>query len=676
MGRWTSVLRLVITSVGLLLFSLWSPARLDAAGSEFVGQQDDFVVTVDARWAGCTQGGYYPIRVRVLNRGETRDLQLSFQPNDKGIPSASRSVSVAQNATVVTSLLVPMVGFQSHGTFSASHRGRKLDQLNTMLSLADIEMSGAHPGLLVISPDNVDCTQFEVMCTSIYGGAAGRGMYGRSVSENHIVLPASALPHTSLAYSGLDIVAVTRPVFEGLRAEIREALLDWGQTGGMLLVYGVGANVTTDVEFAKLMGLDRMARQTPWIIPAANKRQAIPLMRTDEHGSQVNWNESNPKFAFSTDEGAIAAKLYGLGRIVGMRDNPFPGTAHDWAWLMRGVTQDQDALWPKRHGLNARVENRDFMQFMIPGISSVPTYSFVTFITLFAVLIGPVNYLLLSRRQKINWLIVTVPALAVVTTVCLFVYAAVSHGFTVKSRLRSLTVLDQGSQKAISTTRMALYAGMAPSEGMKFSTDTAVYPVWPTGNEFEQGHVDWSENQHLTSGWLRSRTKTQFVTVAPRNERGRLNVEAAKDDQVAVTNGFEWKLEYLLVNVDDKNVFYGRDIAAGAPAVLKQAATADLDEFRDQISDARLEFPEDYDRDRVFTSWSSNRYRYGYYQSPDIYSVAQGNMEQAIARLAEFKTRSQLGPRTYVAIVKEVPSLDLGTKVEVVDGWHVIVGYY
>ncbi len=675
MGRWNAFCRWSVITALMLAACLSLPARLHAAGSDFVGQDDDFVVTVDARWTGCSQGGYYPIRVRVLNRGLTRDLQLNFQPNDKGIPSVSRTVSVAQNATVMTSLLVPMVGYQNYGTFSASHRGQKLKQLETMLTLAEVDTNASRPALLVISADEVNCSQFELMSTSLYG--VGRAMYGRVSSENHIVLPAGMLPYTSLAYSGLDVVAVARPAFESLRAEIREALLNWAQTGGSLLIYNVGANVLTDVEFSRLVGLDRMARQTPWIVPDASKRTAIGLTRTDEHGSQTSWTEANPQFAFKTDEGAIGAKPYGLGRIIGVRDNPFPGTAHDWAWLLKSAVDD-NVQWTHRHGLNARDDNRDFMQFMIPGIESVPTYSFVIFITLFAVLIGPVNYVFLVRRQRLNWLIVTVPLLATLTTVCLFVYAAVSHGFTVKSRLRSLTVLDQGLQTAVSTTRMALYAGMAPSEGMKFSTDTAVYPVWPTGNEFEQGHVDWSENQHLSSGWLRSRTKTQFVTLGHRAERGRLNVEAAKDEQVQVTNGLEWKLEALILSPDDDHLFAGQDIPAGAPATLKLANSEDLSKFRLAITEARPSFPDNFDQDRVFTSWSSRRYRYGYGygSSQDVYSLSQGKMEKTVQRLGEGSGGLKLGPRSYVALVKETPSLDIGAKVEVVDGWHLIIGYY
>ena len=155
----------------------------------------------------------------------------------------------------------------------------------------------------------------------------------------------------------------------------------------------------------------------------------------------------------------------------------------------------------------------EFFNFMNPGIRGVPVYGFMVLITAFAVLIGPVNYFYLSSKRLLWLLLVTVPATALVTSVLLVGYSVAAHGFSVRSRIRSLTVLDQKSQQAVTVARLALFAGVAPLRGMQFSPETAVYPVFPPTAEPGAFTVDWTETQALTSGWLLSRTRTQFLTI-------------------------------------------------------------------------------------------------------------------------------------------------------------------
>ncbi len=138
---------------------------------------------------------------------------------------------------------------------------------------------------------------------------------------------------------------------------------------------------------------------------------------------------------------------------------------------------------------------QEFFNFMNPGIRGVPVYGFMVLITAFAVLIGPVNYFYLRRRRLLWLLLVTVPATALVTSVLLVGYSVAAHGFGIRSRIRSLTVLDQKSHRAVTVARLALFAGPAPVCGMQFSQETAVYPVFPLTVEPGASTVDWTENQ-------------------------------------------------------------------------------------------------------------------------------------------------------------------------------------
>ncbi len=184
---------------------------------------------------------------------------------------------------------------------------------------------------------------------------------------------------------------------------------------------------------------------------------------------------------------------------------------------------------------------------MNPDIRGVPVYGFMVLITAFAVLIGPVNYFYLRRKRLLWLLLVTVPATALVTSVLLVGYSVAAHGFSIRSRIRSLTVLDQKSHSAVTVARLALFAGLAPARGMQFSPETAVYPVFPPTTEPGAFTVDWTENQSLTSGWLLSRTRTQFLTIGHAEQQARVDVKPGQDGGLAIVNGLPWELEAVLV---------------------------------------------------------------------------------------------------------------------------------
>ena len=90
------------------------------------------------------------------------------------------------------------------------------------------------------------------------------------------------------------------------------------------------------------------------------------------------------------------------------------------------------------------------------GVKGVPTTAFLVLMTLFTIIIGPVNYIFLVRRKQQYLLLITIPVFALMTSLSLFGYSVVAHGFGVKSRLRSMTILDQQSRTAVTTSRIAL----------------------------------------------------------------------------------------------------------------------------------------------------------------------------------------------------------------------------
>lgn len=614
-----------------------------AGGDSFTDRQDDLQLTADWTWAGCGAGGYYPIRIGMRNSGPTREFTVEFTPGQSGLPHVSRRVKVDQNATASFSLLIPMTGRTSLGQLQVVHDGETLERLSRSILLADFDENSSRPGILVISPEPVDSAPLEAAVASL--ADSGAGGVSPVTGADHAVIEPVLLPGNWVAYSGLDLVVISLDTLTPLAELERSAILNWVRTGGTLFVYNIEEAPRESEAFTRLVARD------------------MQLSERDE------WNDH------SAD--VFATCGMGFGRVLGFRENPFDGSSQDGAWTLSASRAD--LRWAARSGVAGRTDNREFLHFLIPGNRSVPVFAFLIFISAFAFVIGPLNYYVLAKHGRLNFLVLTIPGIAVLTTVVLLTYSAASHGVDVKSRVRSLTLLDQNSQRAITTTRLALYAGLAPSDGLRFSPSTAVIPIWPYGAEFQNGRIDWTETQHLSEGWLPSRTRTQFLTVNVRPERGRLTIETQSDGSLGITNGLAWDLESLLV-LNDGQYFYGTSVAAGAAAALQPVTADQQTELQAQLARSQPALPSDIDTDADIDALNDIGGRRISPRGRTEFALSTGFMERRIAEYRQLVDRIDQTPvptgRRWLAVVTEPPGIEFGTETAIIDGWHLVIGNY
>jgi len=679
----------IAVAVSLLVLGLWGPPAGSAygAGAENNRRAEDLNITVDSRWTGCIHGGYYPIRIRVHNLGKERTVSFTFETYDKqGLPRVSKSVRMKPNAVMSFPLSVPMVGGQSSGRLRVSIDGSIKDALETPINLPDVDYSEFdRPGLLVISNDLMKLDEYENAVNAMEavssGGGSGYGSYGSSsVGENHEVIAPVMLPDRWIDYSGLDLVAISLADFERITDDERSAMINWVKTGGNLILYDVGGPPSQSAKLAELTGLNQSAAaNTPWKDSTPALFGKVHLYESDSYSEFSAVTSPEEIKSESLAWGGVDSVPFQVrevmdGTIIGFRGNPFPGTRHEWAWLLKTLGPNR-YHWTYRHGLSARAKNEEFLYFMIPGISGVPVIAFLILITGFSIVIGPLNYYFLSKQKRLYLLVLTIPFIAVVTSISLFSYSIVAHGFSTKSRIRSLTTVDQGANKSVTTARVSLYSGLAPSDGLQFTADTAVYPVWPSeGNEtFESGSVNWTNQQALTSGWLKSRTRTQFYTVTERDERGRLTISPVANNTLKLTNGFEFDIAHLFVRGNDGKIYYGADVKAGREASLARATAEPEKVVMNIIRKARPELPENFD---PYSASSSPAY-YGFGE-PTLHTQFNRNvMERKLQVLDTKSLEGLLGSDEYFGVLAEDPEVPIGmTRTSERDSLHLLHGYY
>jgi hypothetical protein len=678
-----------------------------ASGEEqsYVLKNEELTVFVDANWAGGGQGGYYPLRIRALNTGPSRELTFRFQPAyGHRLPTVRQSVQADQNADVRFTLKIPLVGAGSAGTLDVLDRGKEIDDLKQDLRLPQVDSGGpGSPAVLVISDGQVSLKRLEraANCLALqqpssygYGGAAGG-----SISLDAQTVSPSSLPESWLPYTTVDVVFVDSGLLRRIERQRRDVLLQWVQCGGTLVVYNVGdgpgrfSEVTDQLDLKKRNAVSPNWRPAEVALRQSSQQameKAIQLELSNNGRVQFGPSRLPGKKPFEAPR--IRGASYNwpgraetffhrelmYGQIVAFSGDPFRGTEYDWAWLLQSLGPHR-YQWTTRHGFSARKETDDFQEFLIPGVRGVPVYAFLFLITAFTILIGPLNYILLWKRKRLFLLVMTIPVIAFGTSIVLFGYSMISHGFSVKSRVRSLTVLDQRSHDAVTVSRVAMFAGMPPSGGLQYSTETAVFPIWPEDKEFENGRVDWSDGQSLTAGWLRSRTRTQFLTVNHRKERARLEVTGPADGKLKVANGFEWTIEALLVADGNGNTYYAANLRPGESAELSPSTKDNRAELDALLRRYKLEAPDEAkDRRRRHSPFRfGRRHRY---RRQTVFPIKYSNnlAEQQISQFMRIRLEGHnLAPSTYLAVFAENPGLNTGVDGPTeFDGYHLLLGYY
>ena len=235
--------------------------------------------------------------------------------------------------------------------------------------------------------------------------------------------------------------------------------------------------------------------------------------------------------------------------------------------------------WDARHGMTPDSANLEFVKLLVPGVGLAPVTEFEILITVFVLIIGPLNYWWLRRFKRLHLMVLTVPLAATVTTLALFGYAIVADGFATRVRVYSYTMLDQRTGEAACWSRLSYYAGLSPANGLTMPNDVAIYPVQPVwtddDNLREIRTVVWSGNEELlTRGWLNSRTPTQYLTVRSRKSPHQLEVLDG-GDKVRVKNQLGTKIRTLVLISESGKLFLGDEIADAAGALLQPVERAD-----------------------------------------------------------------------------------------------------
>jgi hypothetical protein len=326
--------------------------------------------------------------------------------------------------------------------------------------------------------------------------------------------PPEAWSDNWLAYTRYDIIVITGDDVAAMSPDTRNALLRYAECGGILVVSG------------------KFDLPESWL-----------RLRQNRKSSDVYYT--------------------GLGMVVIVPGDFDAAGKEIWRNIFARERENKSVLsQPIEESVSWA--NRDLMVIDKVKLSAL---GIMTIMLIFAIIIGPVNLLVLSRKKKKIWLLWTVPACSVLFILILLVFALLSENWGGQTRRRTLTILDETAHRATSIGRLGYYYPVPPWNGLEFSTESEI-SVYGMRDSSQLYTLDWTNGQHLYSGWLRAKVPCQLLLrkSEPRRER----LEAIHENgKLFVVNGLGVEISELKMFDFDSKIYVGSNIKAGEKKELR-----------------------------------------------------------------------------------------------------------
>lgn len=515
-------------------------------------QYGDVVVNAQAPERAYTTHGYAEYRFTISNRSPSEPRRVELAMGGGGtLRSMRRVADVPPLTTVEVSLLQPAVMSYIGGVVVTIDGERQREFVNlSSAEHANNYYGYTSPALVSrrVTGDTFDLINKEIhrVLTAPPPGSGvsspyGYGPYSAAATSEYATRAESEIQnwsHQWLAYTRWDGIVLTGEDWRVAPEPVRDALWRYLVAGGSIVVFG-----QIDVP-------------PPW-----RDRVLRPV----------------------SDDLAIAQYEIGAGCLWSIDPANAEGTA-DPSRVRKSVTEWSDGHWRQLHtlwGATAQpfrhrpgLENAN-RQFPIVENVGIPARGMLVLMVVFALTIGPLNLVVTSRLNRRVWLLWTTPLIALVFSGAVFGYALVAEGWNAEGRTLQLTLLDQRSRLATSFGLTAFYAPLTPSGGLHFTRDTEITPLAdtsPWSGETSPLYMDWTVDQHLTSGWVTARVPAQFMVRKSETRRERLQVTRDEAGDVVAVNGLGAPITKLAVADETGAVYEAQDVAPGAKVTLAKAS--------------------------------------------------------------------------------------------------------
>ena len=490
-----------------------------------------------------TTHGYMEYRFHINNKSDQPHLvTLTFGGNagyrgDLSLSHASTAVLVEAKSEATAVILQPPVPFPWNAPLEVridNGRSQSVGFSSTTHGFQRHRYGGMVANILV--SNKITANQRELLTrgtleeeqtetSETVGGMGGMGMgYSTSTADTYAVwqseIPTDQWSDQWLSYTRFDCVVVNHDDLLALKADAFRALRRYVEMGGMFVV------------------LDARSSQLP------------------------NW----PKHWDKVDESLPA----GMTRHRAVQGDAYvmPGGGNEES-AIKHLREKIMEVARRYNAIMSFAENdaQTFERIAPLGINyTIPVRALVVLVIFFALLIGPVNMVVLGIFKRRVWLIWTIPLTSVVASFLVLGLVVFSEGVKRVTSVKSLTILDQRRGEAMTSGIVGFYRTFAPPGGLSFTNSTEVTPVTGNMDGLTLGLQTYGEQQ-LTQNWIRPRIPAFFLLrkAAPSNVRLVFDWQG----EPTVTNGLGVKITVLNVVSPDGETYTVDVLEPGQKANLQ-----------------------------------------------------------------------------------------------------------
>ncbi len=325
-----------------------------------------------------------------------------------------------------------------------------------------------------------------------------------------------------------------------------------------------------------------------WMNDISNQNSQQTWQVTTNDNPIITWmvsqNLTNQTRSFSGTPAKIAEEAvtadapvlfseYGTGRILAVPSDGTQLQRDDWFKVLLAVygshqTTCYEGIGDRNHVFGG------YPDFNYTRLGKPPWMLFLLMISLFAVTVGPVAFVVLRRMGRTHLLLGAVPLIAAVITTGIVGYAMVQDGFAFRTSRLSVTWLDSANQTALTQTTQMVYSGLAPGS-FEFPLSTAYYDDSGFDSGFNQRQrsnqvrvFSTADRQTISGSKIQARTKIQVTSFDVNQANGQLLLSATPDGSTwEVTNRLGFTLELLVVQTP-AGVMAAENVADGASVVI------------------------------------------------------------------------------------------------------------
>ncbi len=524
----------------------------------------DITVTPELQPTGTSAHGYAEYRIAISNRSPDTAHRVTlilpkkiFRASGNQIREITRSTVVGPSATVYVSLLQPPVPLAPGSELGIAIDGEvQRDEVLLSDGYHGREISGTTHGsvgvgtspgapvaskgfsllLRILISRNVDPTALHTHADTLLGSPSSGGpsipSSGSPVSRGRgstpayetidLGLPVSAWNTTWLGFSRYDGIIVTAEDIRQMPPDVQSALWHYVECGGALFVLG-------GPELPESWGL---------------KGSLKPELLADSEGIAVyNVGFGQCLVSPATDTESLDQKQW--KHVI----ESWTKTAIPWQW--DNSVEDANRIFPvvSRLGIPVRV------LFLL--------------MLLFAIVIGPVNLIMLSRKKRRIWLLWTMPVISLMTCLGVFAYATFAEGWKQVVRTEGLTILDERVHRATTIGWTAFYSALTLGEGLHFGHETELTPQISARDTNKVLTVDWTYDQHLGNGWVTARVPIHFMVRKSETRRERVTVRRGANTDLKIVNGLGVDISQFWLADGDGTIYSAIDIPAGEEVELE-----------------------------------------------------------------------------------------------------------